>query len=74
MCIYVPLIRNFSDSGCTVFSGWEDSGDRVVALRIMNKNLPCLEGGHHRMETAKYGLLMETGHGNPPLHLTERFP
>lgn len=46
---------------------------RVVALRVIN-NLPCLEGGRNRTEAAKFGLLMETGHVNPPLHLTEIFP
>lgn len=39
-----------------------------------NEQQLALEGGHHGTEAAKLGLLMETGHGNLPLHLTERFP
>lgn len=44
-----------------------------MALRVIN-DLPCLEGEHNRTEVATFGLLRETGHVNPPLHLTEIFP
>lgn len=39
-----------------------------MALRVRN-SLPCLEEGHNRTEATELGLLMETGHVNPPLHL-----
>lgn len=44
-----------------------------MVLRVIN-DLPCLEGGHNRTEAAEFGLLMEIGHVNPPLYLTEIFP